>query len=78
MEQWELRTLTEAFAQSVLNTSNGIPPIASARLGSPGGRFEVELEGTGIMFAWKKVSAKVVVSVLSSHMVLLDSEGGRA
>jgi len=37
MEQWELRTLTEAFAQSVLNTSNGIPPIASARLGSPGG-----------------------------------------
>jgi len=37
---------------------------------SPGGRFEVELEGTGIMFAWKKVLAKIVVRILSSQMAL--------
>jgi len=30
----------------------------------------VELEGTGIMFAWKKVLAKIVVRILSSQMAL--------
>ena len=35
-EQWELRTLTKAFAQSVFTKPNGIPPVSSARFGSPG------------------------------------------
>src|SRR5438093_7210342 len=35
-DQWELRTLTEAFAQSVFNNSNGIPNLSSGHYGSPG------------------------------------------
>ena len=30
------RTLTKGFAQSVFTKPNGIPPVSSARLGSPG------------------------------------------
>src|SRR5438093_11928367 len=35
-DQWELRTLTEAFAQSVCNNSTGIPNLSSGHYSSPG------------------------------------------